>query len=218
MRETLRCAINAGWRRCYKCNALVEHDQGCSHMTCRCRAQFCYTCGLKWKTCGCEEIELHAHLLAAHWRTVDPANQAQVRQAAYAALEREVQADQTEFSNELREVLDLLENSEGTPEERAAEEKAPELAIEREAEEDRVRGFEETLQRLRGEMDFVHSIQQIVNFDRFEVENQELADASKEELITSRSFLVCSLKRRKIANAPNMCRSSSDVALRLLRG
>lgn len=30
-------------------------DVGCNHMTCHCRAQFCYVCGERWKTCACEQ-------------------------------------------------------------------------------------------------------------------------------------------------------------------
>ena len=44
----------SGWRRCYKCRNLVELTQGCSHITCRCKAQFCYICGAVWDpTVGC---------------------------------------------------------------------------------------------------------------------------------------------------------------------
>ncbi|KFZ06846.1 hypothetical protein V501_07020 [Pseudogymnoascus sp. VKM F-4519 (FW-2642)] len=183
LRETIRCALNAGWRRCYKCNALVEHAQGCSHMTCHCKAQFCYTCGLKWKTCTCTEIELEAYLISADWRRETAASQTQIRQAAFAALDREVRADQTEHANELREVLNMLENAEErTPAQRAAEERAFEVVAEREAEQDRSRDFEAKLQMLREEMDLVHSIQQIANFDRFEAENRVLEDEAKEEI------------------------------------
>ncbi|KAI9893075.1 MAG: hypothetical protein M1814_000622 [Vezdaea aestivalis] len=42
------------WRRCYKCNNLVQLTQGLGHMTCRCNAQFCYICGGVWdKQLGC---------------------------------------------------------------------------------------------------------------------------------------------------------------------
>lgn len=44
----LQMGENAGWRRCYKCRNLVELTQGCSHITCRCKAQFCYICGAVW--------------------------------------------------------------------------------------------------------------------------------------------------------------------------
>lgn len=46
-------AKKEGWQRCYNCSATVELKEGCNHMTCRCRAEFCMICGLKWKTCDC---------------------------------------------------------------------------------------------------------------------------------------------------------------------
>ena len=42
-----------GWQRCFNCSATVELKEGCNHMTCRCRAEFCMICGAKWKTCDC---------------------------------------------------------------------------------------------------------------------------------------------------------------------
>ncbi|KIX00795.1 uncharacterized protein Z518_09860 [Rhinocladiella mackenziei CBS 650.93] len=42
-----------GWQRCYNCSAMVELKEGCNHMTCRCTAEFCMVCGLKWKSCDC---------------------------------------------------------------------------------------------------------------------------------------------------------------------
>ncbi|KAI1339337.1 IBR domain-containing protein [Xylariaceae sp. FL0016] len=44
----LKMGEKSGWRRCYKCRTLVELTQGCTHMTCRCRAEFCYICGAVW--------------------------------------------------------------------------------------------------------------------------------------------------------------------------
>jgi E3 ubiquitin-protein ligase RNF144 len=41
------------WQQCIKCKNMVELAQGCFHMTCRCRNEFCYLCGAKWKTCAC---------------------------------------------------------------------------------------------------------------------------------------------------------------------
>ena len=46
-------AKKEGWQRCFNCSAMVELKEGCNHMTCRCRAEFCMICGLKWKTCDC---------------------------------------------------------------------------------------------------------------------------------------------------------------------
>ncbi|KAK5736026.1 hypothetical protein LTR17_007697 [Elasticomyces elasticus] len=57
-RETGAVRIMAkkqGWQECPGCRSVVELNTGCNHITCLCTAQFCYSCGKKWKTCGCEQ-------------------------------------------------------------------------------------------------------------------------------------------------------------------
>jgi hypothetical protein len=65
LQATINLAEMEGWKRCYSCHALVEHNRGCRHMTCRCKAEFCYICGLRWRTCGCSDevrfSEFHFH-------------------------------------------------------------------------------------------------------------------------------------------------------------
>jgi hypothetical protein len=67
----LDTANENGWQRCYGCRRLVELDIGCNHITyvsliavsgvntdlnrCPCRAEFCYICAQRWKTCRCEQ-------------------------------------------------------------------------------------------------------------------------------------------------------------------
>ncbi|KAI0416890.1 hypothetical protein F5X98DRAFT_170293 [Xylaria grammica] len=51
--QFLKVAKEAGWKRCFNCQAMVELKEGCNHMTCRCGAQFCMLCGSKWKACEC---------------------------------------------------------------------------------------------------------------------------------------------------------------------
>ncbi|KAG5958950.1 hypothetical protein E4U56_005243 [Claviceps arundinis] len=53
--EVLKMADANGWQRCYSCGRLVDLDTGCNHITCRCKAEFCYVCGLKWKQCSCAQ-------------------------------------------------------------------------------------------------------------------------------------------------------------------
>ncbi|KAL8376012.1 hypothetical protein RB595_007224 [Gaeumannomyces hyphopodioides] len=54
-KQLLDLAQEKGWRQCRTCKAMVELAYGCFHMTCVCRAQFCYLCGETWKTCRCAQ-------------------------------------------------------------------------------------------------------------------------------------------------------------------
>ncbi|KFY69205.1 hypothetical protein V496_00436 [Pseudogymnoascus sp. VKM F-4515 (FW-2607)] len=46
-------ADELGWKPCFGCGEMVSRHEGCDHMTCRCSAEFCYSCGVKWKECLC---------------------------------------------------------------------------------------------------------------------------------------------------------------------
>ncbi|KAF8253174.1 hypothetical protein K440DRAFT_627429 [Wilcoxina mikolae CBS 423.85] len=48
------------WQRCFQCGTVVQLQTGCYHITCRCRGEFCYICGVKWKTCTCPTFEEQA--------------------------------------------------------------------------------------------------------------------------------------------------------------
>lgn len=101
LQNLLATAAEAGWRRCYACRRFVELEQGCNHMTydqvaieslskvlanqrpsCLCRAEFCYVCGERWKTCDCllwNEERLHARGAQIVQRDNQPGN-AEVQQ------------------------------------------------------------------------------------------------------------------------------------------
>ncbi|KFA75374.1 hypothetical protein S40288_01978 [Stachybotrys chartarum IBT 40288] len=55
--QVLELARQQGWQRCHSCHRLVELNHGCNHITCKCRAEFCYECGAKWKTCKCAHFQ-----------------------------------------------------------------------------------------------------------------------------------------------------------------
>ncbi|GKU08612.1 unnamed protein product [Fusarium langsethiae] len=64
--QILQLATENGWQRCYSCHRLVELEIGCNHMTCICRAQFCYVCGERWKTCACPQWQEERLMRRAH--------------------------------------------------------------------------------------------------------------------------------------------------------
>ena len=53
--EVRELARNEHWQTCPACRAVIELHQGCYHMTCRCKAQFCYVCAVPWKDCECPQ-------------------------------------------------------------------------------------------------------------------------------------------------------------------
>ncbi|KAF1820694.1 uncharacterized protein K489DRAFT_342636 [Dissoconium aciculare CBS 342.82] len=51
--QTKVLARELGWQECPRCRSFVELRSGCYHMTCRCKAEFCYLCGVTWPGCNC---------------------------------------------------------------------------------------------------------------------------------------------------------------------
>lgn len=46
-------ARGAHYKQCPSCSFWVEKSDGCDHMTCRCKYEFCYKCGGKHGDCYC---------------------------------------------------------------------------------------------------------------------------------------------------------------------
>ncbi|EXF74349.1 IBR finger domain-containing protein [Colletotrichum fioriniae PJ7] len=93
----LEVAAANGWQRCSSCRRIVELDHGCYHMTCPCGSQFCYLCGLQWKTCTCEQWNEE--------RLVARANVIVNREADAMHLNAAVRAQRVE-----QEALNLVQN------------------------------------------------------------------------------------------------------------
>ncbi|KAK4102225.1 hypothetical protein N658DRAFT_423975 [Parathielavia hyrcaniae] len=101
---------SAGWRRCYKCRALVELAHGCAHMTCRCKAQFCYICGAVWdRSVGCpnfcngeEELERRRAVEEARLAELEAEKLAAEKAAQAEATARRRAARRTRESGEFR--------------------------------------------------------------------------------------------------------------------
>ncbi|KAI1466507.1 uncharacterized protein F4812DRAFT_460778 [Daldinia caldariorum] len=41
------------WQTCPRCNRMLDRSSGCNHMKCHCGHEFCYECGMTWRTCSC---------------------------------------------------------------------------------------------------------------------------------------------------------------------
>jgi hypothetical protein len=69
------------WQTCPGCAQIIDLEQGCYHMTCRCRMEFCYVCAARWKTCKCPQWE-EARLLRTAEQRVENEMGARARVAA----------------------------------------------------------------------------------------------------------------------------------------
>jgi hypothetical protein len=54
--EFISYSKEQGWQTCSKCHTIVERTEGCPHMICRCREEFCYSCGDPWKGHLCKTV------------------------------------------------------------------------------------------------------------------------------------------------------------------
>ncbi|KAI3392176.1 hypothetical protein diail_6094 [Diaporthe ilicicola] len=115
--QVLRMGEKSGWRRCYKCRTLVELTQGCTHMTCRCKAQFCYICGAVWDPAvGCpnfcngeEELERRRMEEAAREAELEAEKAAQEAAAAAAEVERQQAEKRTQACEEFKKLKEEQE-------------------------------------------------------------------------------------------------------------
>ncbi|PSR75839.1 hypothetical protein BD289DRAFT_379052 [Coniella lustricola] len=97
LEQVLRMGERSGWRRCYRCRTLVELSHGCTHMTCRCKAQFCYICGAIWDpSIGCPNLcdgqeELERRRLEEEQREAEEKAEKAAQEAAAAAAVQDQQ-------------------------------------------------------------------------------------------------------------------------------
>ncbi|EQC35974.1 hypothetical protein SDRG_06716 [Saprolegnia diclina VS20] len=77
-----------GWQRCPHCRRMVELVDGCNHMTCICRTEFCYVCAGRWKTCGCPHWHEARWLAAARPQRAVPQARGAQRIGGGARAER----------------------------------------------------------------------------------------------------------------------------------
>jgi hypothetical protein len=51
--DLMRAMESLGAQICTRCNNVVEKLDGCNHIVCICKHEFCYLCGASWHTCEC---------------------------------------------------------------------------------------------------------------------------------------------------------------------
>ncbi|KAH7270366.1 uncharacterized protein BKA55DRAFT_498869 [Fusarium redolens] len=195
MNLTNQLAEDEGWKRCFNCNALVEHREACQHMTCRCGTQFCYVCSRRWRTCTCTMDDLQA-----------------LKEGA-VSRRAERRAQELEEAEELRHILMQIEEFERdealkaellrVEQERLEEERRQRELEERVRQESiRRRDIEIKYQELRIVLDELHDLQQVL----LDVDQEEEAEnmiinirAAKQELEMKHEAEMSDLKTLALA-------------------
>ncbi|KAJ7667395.1 hypothetical protein B0H17DRAFT_950316 [Mycena rosella] len=77
------------WQTCPGCSQIIDLQQGCFHMTCRCRTEFCYVCAARWKSCACPQWD-EAHLFNTAQQRVQNEMGGRARAAAPAIFQQRV--------------------------------------------------------------------------------------------------------------------------------
>ncbi|CAI6340721.1 unnamed protein product [Periconia digitata] len=88
IKQVQEMAAGLGWKTCYSCKTLVSIRSGCNHMKCRCKAEFCYECGVQWKNCKCA----HANIARIEARAEEIVARNPPRGLGQLELQREVRA------------------------------------------------------------------------------------------------------------------------------
>ena len=190
MQATINLAERAGWKRCYSCHTLVERNNGCRHMTCRCIAECCYICGLRWRTCTCTDaqlenlqqravIDIQVEMQLEHMGQV-----ALNRRNNVAARERRAAAEAEELRIALQMVADF-ERDEAIRHTREAEvqRRRNEEARQR-REQDRISAVGERISWLSRQMIGLHGFQRVLLSERHDFEREILRKNRQDALDT----------------------------------
>ncbi|KAI1775606.1 hypothetical protein F4818DRAFT_440885 [Hypoxylon cercidicola] len=204
MMRTDELAEEEGWKRCYGCHAYVEHREACQHMTCRCGAEFCYVCGARWRTCGCNMEQL-----ASLKNSVATRRQARLDRELQEAAEIEEALRQVEeFEREEALKAELLRQEQ----ERLAEERRQRELEERiKREEERRQAVQAKFQELRDIFTHVHELQRIIVQREHKTEETSLESDSAAALADLRERL--GIDREKLSSATKVKFAKREYAL-----
>ena len=144
-------------------------------MTCRCKAQFCYVCGDRWKTCSCTDEQLLNIQAQVASRREEAAAQTQRTAAENARRAAE--------EEELRQILQEIADFERAEEERlAAELEAARIREEaeqriraeerRRMEEERLAAVNRKFRQLSVELEILTDVQRVLMAERYEFEKR----------------------------------------------
>lgn len=151
-------------------------------MTCRCKAQFCYICGERWRTCACTD----AQLATVQAQALQRRQAAVVRTARQQREDEERAAREAAEEEEMRMAIQQVADFERAEAEReAAEAEARRLREEEErrlAEEARIAAVDLRFRAANSEMELLHDVQRVLMAERYESEIEAIMQKRHEDL------------------------------------
>ena len=172
MNLTNQLAEEEGWRRCLNCQALVEHREACQHMTCRCGTQFCYVCGLRWRTCGCSMDDLHRVKNGAEQRRADRLAREDAESSELRRILQEIEEYEREEALKEQMIREEIERQEAEVRQRELEERVLVESVRR-------RDVEVKFRSLREALDELHDVQLVLLDVEHEEEGAELSSEAR---------------------------------------
>ena len=149
-------------------------------MTCRCKAQFCYICGLRWRTCACTDAQL---------ATIQ--QRAEIQRGVRAEEGNRERREREEEEAAIRAVDEFLRAVEERRLAEAGAERRREEERRRREEEERRRREEtriaEVSRRFRGlgaELESLHDVQRVLMAERYEFESEVLEKEQRDAFDT----------------------------------
>ena len=149
-------------------------------MTCRCKAEFCYICGLRWRTCACTDAQLANVQLEAVARRQERTAQT-ARQRAAAEEERILVQMVADFERQ------EAERTAREAEAQRRREEAERLAREEERrrrEEERIAAVNHRFHQLTAELEALQDVQRVLMAERYEFEVDVLKKERQDALET----------------------------------
>jgi hypothetical protein len=142
-------------------------------MTCLCKAQFCYICGLKWRTCACTDTQL-----ATIQQRADARRQDQTIRNARAAAEAEEERIAVQMVADFERAEAARMATEAEAQRRRVEE------ARRRREEERIAAVNLRFRQLTTELESLHNVQRVLMAERYEFEIEVLKKDCQDTLDT----------------------------------
>ncbi|EFR04310.1 IBR domain-containing protein [Nannizzia gypsea CBS 118893] len=168
--ERIDSIASNGWRRCYKCQAMVDLTADSGSVVCHCGAEFCCFCGARGGTCGCVQPSQYGTKSRAESDTIMHRERAQLA----AIVKENERSERREVEERLRKE-DTQKLPDGDGQRRQDDGRR---RVQHDKEMKRLISIANQIQKLQGELAKINKIQQSMIIDRHQDSAQQIQVAA----------------------------------------